>query len=353
MKKSLEEMEEENDNLTNENRNLKKENKEMKAQIKEINKELNLLKEENVKLKEENEKAHILIDEKKKQPKELETKNDSITPVDFENISISQFNTLSLQSQQDIISHIKPNSKNKQYFIPINTILAYILNFVKKESTYFLRITSDDDDNKDISAIDDNCQIHLLPNYIDFLFNNNSLNSKEFKNILKQFTNNIVFASITYPSKYFDDVYDIISAQGIMEIEVFITKTKEIKEYLYNFNITSVVIDFDVSVIGQNAFRNCKTIQQISIPDSVSRIDSGAFINCTSLEEIEIPSSVKIIYLNCFEKCSNLKKITFKSKDTKILSDQILYDKYPMNFLKSLEFLTFPLINSLNIDQSK
>ena len=82
----------------------------------------------------------------------------------------------------------------------------------------------------------------------------------------------------------------MISSQNIMKIEVFITSTKEIKEYLYNFNITSVFIDSNVSVIGKNAFKNCRTLIKISIPNSISHIGYGAFINCLSLEEIEIQS---------------------------------------------------------------
>lgn len=62
---------------------------------------------------------------------------------------------------------------------------------------------------------------------------------------------------------------------------------------------------------------------------------------------------MKIIYLTCFENCLKLKKITFDSNDTKIVLNRNFCNQYPIIYLKSLEFLTFSSINSLNIDKSK
>ncbi len=86
-----------------------------------------------------------------------------------------------------------------------------------------------------------------------------------------------------------------------------------------------------VGMISYDAFRNSKTLEEITIPDSVTdigrftdatalkRIDLGrsvrtinseAFRGCTSLEEIVLPPSVTVIYDSAFQDCTSLRRIT-------------------------------------------
>lgn len=39
-----------------------------------------------------------------------------------------------------------------------------------------------------------------------------------------------------------------------------------------------------VEIIGQQAFRGCRSLKSVTIPETVLRIESGAFIDCTELE---------------------------------------------------------------------
>ncbi|MBG10952.1 MAG: hypothetical protein CMD92_07260 [Gammaproteobacteria bacterium] len=65
-----------------------------------------------------------------------------------------------------------------------------------------------------------------------------------------------------------------------------------------------------VTAIMIDAFRECKGLTGIVIPDSVTRIENGAFEGCTSLPSITIPDSVTKLGYYVFSSCKNLKNIT-------------------------------------------
>ena len=67
---------------------------------------------------------------------------------------------------------------------------------------------------------------------------------------------------------------------------------------------------FLVTSIGENAFFDCKSLTEITLPNSVKRIKMGAFIFCSSLTSITIPNSVTTIEDNAFLCCSKLTSIT-------------------------------------------
>ena len=81
-----------------------------------------------------------------------------------------------------------------------------------------------------------------------------------------------------------------------------ISGTGEMEEYAYdespffeNYDIKKVIIENGVTSIGENAFRGCETLTDITIPDSVTSIGGSAFCDCTSLTSITIPDSVTSI----------------------------------------------------------
>lgn len=48
----------------------------------------------------------------------------------------------------------------------------------------------------------------------------------------------------------------------------------------------SVAVPADTTVIGEMAFRNCKTMKSVTIPASVTEIGDGAFANCAALTDV-------------------------------------------------------------------
>lgn len=68
----------------------------------------------------------------------------------------------------------------------------------------------------------------------------------------------------------------------------------------WNEKITKVVIDSDVTSIGDYAFYTCLHLNEIVIPEGVTEIGSDAFRGCVVLENITVPNSVRQIGDNAF-----------------------------------------------------
>lgn len=84
-------------------------------------------------------------------------------------------------------------------------------------------------------------------------------------------------------------------------------------------DIQSVIIPESVTGIGLYAFKDCKELVQITIPDNLEILIDGAFQNCKKLESIDL-SATKLTQLNelTFYDCVNLKEIALPSGITRI-----------------------------------
>jgi len=71
--------------------------------------------------------------------------------------------------------------------------------------------------------------------------------------------------------------------------------------------------------IGQNAFQNCTSLGNISIPEGTTEIGAYAFSGAKKLKEIVIPKGVEKIEAHTFEGCEKLANVTF-AKGSKVLS---------------------------------
>ena len=69
--------------------------------------------------------------------------------------------------------------------------------------------------------------------------------------------------------------------------------------------IQSVTLD-GVKNIGQDAFKDCHQLTEVTIADGMETIGSGAFQNCSRLETVTIPGSVTSIGADAFQNCGNL-----------------------------------------------
>ena len=101
------------------------------------------------------------------------------------------------------------------------------------------------------------------------------------------------------------------------------------KEITYN-NTT-----YPVTVIDSWAFKGCKELTSIEIPESVTIIGNSAFWGCEGLRSIEIPSSVTFMGPSVFEKCKNLKSVELSNSITKIYMETF-------RGCSSLEFVEIP-----------
>jgi len=88
--------------------------------------------------------------------------------------------------------------------------------------------------------------------------------------------------------------------------------------YLYNGNITSVVIPNSVTNIGQDAFASCNNMTNVTIPGSVGSIGPGAFSSCQKLNKVTIGNGLTAIGTNMFSDCDSLHSITLPNSVTDI-----------------------------------
>lgn len=64
-----------------------------------------------------------------------------------------------------------------------------------------------------------------------------------------------------------------------------------------------------VKVIKDKAFGGCTSLNSIILAEGIEEIGAEAFVGCTSLEEVVIPLSVKTIARGAFKNCTNLKVV--------------------------------------------
>lgn len=99
--------------------------------------------------------------------------------------------------------------------------------------------------------------------------------------------------------------------------------TKSIAAYaLQNCkSLTDISIPDSVVTIGNKAFSDCSSLTNIILPDSVTNIGANAFERCTNLKEINIPDSVTTISHAVFLSCDSLEHITLPESITSIGTD--------------------------------
>ncbi len=95
---------------------------------------------------------------------------------------------------------------------------------------------------------------------------------------------------------------------------------------------------YTVRTIGQSAFSECKSLQEIILPDTVTQIGDDAFFECTNLISVFIPKNVTRLHEFLFSTCSNLKRIDVDENNKKFSSeDGVLFNK------DKTELLVFPM----------
>ena len=77
--------------------------------------------------------------------------------------------------------------------------------------------------------------------------------------------------------------------------------------------ITSITIPNSISIIDHSTFGNCTSLTSITIPDSITNINGFAFAGCSSLKSVHILNSVTSIGYYAFNGCSLLTNVTFEN----------------------------------------
>ena len=74
-------------------------------------------------------------------------------------------------------------------------------------------------------------------------------------------------------------------------------------------NLTAVEIPEDVSFVGKEAFNGCHDMKTLSLPENLATIDDYAFQDCDSLTHVTLPSHLATVGFRAFAHCSGLEEI--------------------------------------------
>lgn len=100
-------------------------------------------------------------------------------------------------------------------------------------------------------------------------------------------------------------------------------------------NLTNVIIPNSVTYIGQKAFYDCTSLTSVAIPNGVKGIGGLTFYGCTSLISVTIPNGIADIGILAFYGCSSLTSITIPNRVTSIGS-------FAFQGCSNLESITIP-----------
>lgn len=128
------------------------------------------------------------------------------------------------------------------------------------------------------------------------------------------------YGKITIPEKieYLNKEYEVTSidvsafeSSGITSITVPPSVTL-IQENAFKdcIILTEVNLPNTLAIIKERAFQGCTALEKINLPEALNAIQIGLFENCTALKEISIPPSVKHIYSWAFSSCKSLTEFT-------------------------------------------
>ncbi len=77
-------------------------------------------------------------------------------------------------------------------------------------------------------------------------------------------------------------------------------------------SLVSIEIPEGVTEIGQEAFSYCDRLETVKLPSGLTRIATGLFCESEGLESIIIPKNVESIERSAFYRCKNLKEVVFE-----------------------------------------
>lgn len=86
-------------------------------------------------------------------------------------------------------------------------------------------------------------------------------------------------------------------------------------------SIESITLPDTVTSIGSSAFRGCKSLRSLKIPASVTEIQSYTFYDCLALSSVEMSAQIRTIGARAFENCYSLLSIKIPASVTGIAEE--------------------------------
>ena len=132
--------------------------------------------------------------------------------------------------------------------------------------------------------------------------------------------------ALAYTPADADNVHSILYEGSVGDVS-----QKDFGDAQVIFNEGGVLLfDRPLTTIGDNAFKDCTNLHNITLPAWVTSIGVHAFENCTSLSRIDLPESLTSIGTHAFDCCFSLNSIDLPAGVTSI-GDQAFYCCFSLN----------------------
>ena len=130
-----------------------------------------------------------------------------------------------------------------------------------------------------------------------------------------------------------ENVTDLSGFSGCTSLKTVHMECTRINENAFDNCRCLQEIDFgsNLTYIGPEAFYNADALTEVTLPETLIEIDDYAFWGCGKLEKVNLPDSLKVIGSNVFQACQSLRDITIPAGVEKMMSSCFIY---------SLEFKT-------------
>ena len=99
-------------------------------------------------------------------------------------------------------------------------------------------------------------------------------------------------------------------------------------------NLTKVVMKGGQTV-GYSAFRGCKALTSLTLPEGLTLIDDSAFEGCVMLGKVKMPKSLKTIGVDAFAGCGRLR---FDANGNAVVKEYAEQYSIPTSFFDTWEF---------------
>lgn len=201
---------------------------------------------------------------------------------------------------------------------------------------------------------------------INYIFKGCSINTIEFGSDMT------VVPTVLFRGAGFDENANIVIPNYIQEIGAYAFAGSNLKNITFEdedgkkskltsisvsafdncVSLENVVFPESLKIIEEAAFRKCKSITDVSIPDTVTSIGISAFEECTSVLQLKLSNATTTLGKNIFKKCSSLTKVEIPSGITFISEGQFtectnLNDLTIANTVKSIGVSAFDKCGSL------
>ena len=156
---------------------------------------------------------------------------------------------------------------------------------------------------------------------------NSNLTTKQLKDAIISGADQITISvpGVSYIAKKQQQVLKLNSLEAIKRVAY---KTDETGEKITgtwftpnkNLRIPNIINNVIIKSLEDEIFKNCTSLESVTLPDNLVTIGSSTFKGCSSLTSIVIPNTVQQIGSSAFEDCTSLSSVIVKKETNEITS---------------------------------